>query len=130
MKLITKALEKRFHEIGDQSEEKNPLVIAKFFNPIGELTWYATEYDSENEICYGYVTGLWENEWGTFSIRELESVQLSFGLRIERDLYFQEIRFDELMKKEQQYVRELKRKEDLELLRKEHIKNQESELEP
>ncbi len=125
MKLITKQLEKRFQEVGNQSQLSNPLVIAKFFNPVGELTWYATEYDADREICFGYVTGLWEDEWGTFSIKELESVQLPFGLHIERDLYFQEIRFDEMIRKE----REQKRKEDLELLRKEHIKNQESELE-
>ncbi len=35
MKLLTKQLEKRFAEVGSQEEEKDPLVIAKFFNPQG-----------------------------------------------------------------------------------------------
>lgn len=104
MKLITKTLEDRFNEIGDQSQSSNPLIIAKFFNPCGSGTWYATEYDKENGICFGYVTGLYENEWGTFSIAELESVRLPFGLSIERDLYFREIRFNELIKEQNRFV--------------------------
>ncbi len=99
MKLITTQLEQRFQDVGDQSQDPNPLVIAKFFNPAGELTWYATEYDSDRDVCYGYVTGLWEDEWGSFSIKELESIRLPLGLHIERDLFFQEIRFKELMRK-------------------------------
>lgn len=102
MKLITKALEDRFNEIGDQSEISNPILVAKFFNPCGAGTWYATEYDKENGICFGYVTGLYENEWGTFSIPELESIKLSFGLKIERDIYFKETRFKELIQEKNQ----------------------------
>jgi hypothetical protein len=90
MKLMTPELKARFAEIGDQSQTKDPLVIAKFFNPCGSETWYATEYDAENRVCYGYVTGMFEDEWGTFSLAELEAVRLPFGLSIERDLYFHE----------------------------------------
>ena len=98
MKFITDALEKRFAQIGDQSEEENPLIIAKFFNPCGSQTWYATEYNANNRICFGYVTGMECNEWGYFSIEELEALQLPFGLTIERDRYFEEVRFDVLSK--------------------------------
>lgn len=105
MKLIAKELEKRFLQIGDQSMEENPLIIAKFFSPVGGATWYASEYDSQNRICYGYVKDLVPSEngmfdeWGSFSIDELESVQLPFGLKIERDIHFQETRFDNLIQK-------------------------------
>ena len=95
MKLITPELIKRFNEVGDQSEVKNPLIIAKFFNPCGSQTWYATEYSSETTICYGYVTGMWEDEWGTFSIDELKSLKLPFGMSIERDIHFKEKTFEE-----------------------------------
>lgn len=89
MKLITKELEKRFHEVGRQ-DVPNPVVICKFFNPCGPGTWYATEYDSEN-ICFGYVTGLGFDEWGDFSISELEALQCPpLGLPIELDLYTSE----------------------------------------
>ena len=99
MKLITKELITKFNKIGEQSDEENPLVIAKFFDPTGSGTWYATEYNSETNICFGYVTGLTYDEWGTFSIDELQSVKVRFNLSIERDIHFKEIRFDELMKK-------------------------------
>ena len=33
MKLITKELENRFQEIGDQTLSSNPIVVAKFINP-------------------------------------------------------------------------------------------------
>ena len=39
MKLMTKTLEKRFAQVGSQENVKDPLVIAKFFNPAGEGTW-------------------------------------------------------------------------------------------
>lgn len=97
MKLITSELKQRFKEIGDQSEEKNPIVVAKFFDPAGSATWYATEFDSETNVCFGYVTGLAFDEWGSFSIKELESIKRPFGLTIERDIHFNEVSFDELM---------------------------------
>ena len=95
MKLITETLKQRFKEVGRQDE--NPLVIAKFFDPVGSATWYATEYDAETNICFGYVTGLAYDEWGSFSIDELETLERPFGLTIERDLHFEEIRFNTLM---------------------------------
>ena len=96
MKLLTKELEKRFKEVGDQSNESNPIVIAKLFNPCGSGTWYLTEYDPKTRIAFGYVTGLGTNEWGSISIEELENVNLPFGLKIERDLYFKEQTFKDL----------------------------------
>ncbi|GAB5417041.1 MAG: hypothetical protein Crog4KO_19070 [Crocinitomicaceae bacterium] len=99
MKLITKILLQEFNRIGDQSENPNPMVVAKFFDPCGSATWYATEYDPETSICYGYVTGLFEDEWGSFSITELESIERPFGMRIEKDIHFTAMSFNDLMKK-------------------------------
>lgn len=95
MKLITKEKESRFAKIGFQGDELDPVVVAKFFN-CGAGTWYAVEYDPQNRICFGYVTGLGFDEWGDFSIDELESVKCPpFNLPIERDLYFPEQRISE-----------------------------------
>lgn len=90
MKLITKELENRFKEVGSQEHIADPIVIAKFFSPVGSATWYAYEYDSDSHICFGYVKGLGGDEFGYFSVDELESVKLPYGLRIERDLYARE----------------------------------------
>ena len=90
MKLITEEIKKRFDEVGSQEENLDPIVIAKFFDPCGSATWYATEYDAEHNVAFGYVTGLFEDEWGSFSITELESTQRPLGLKIERDIYCNE----------------------------------------
>ena len=92
MKLITKKLEKRFAQVGRQENVKDPLIIAKFFNPAGAGTWYVTEYDPKSRVFFGYVSifGDWNDEWGSFSLDELQAYKGRFGLGIERDLYFKE----------------------------------------
>lgn len=92
MKLLTKELEKRFACVGSQESVKNPVIVAKFFNPQGAGTWYATEYDPNDKIFFGYVSifGDWCDEWGYFSLAELESYVGPWGLGIERDLYWTE----------------------------------------
>ena len=97
MKLITKELEKRFKEIGKQENKKDPLVVAKFFNPTGIGTWYATEYQPKEKMFFGYVSlfGDHNDEWGYFSLEELGSVKGRFGLGIERDLYCREKKISE-----------------------------------
>lgn len=92
MRLMTPELEKRFAEIGSQSDIADPVIVAKFFNPTGGGTWYATEYDPKSKIFFGYVSifGDWNDEWGYFSLAELEFFVGSFGVGIERDLFWTE----------------------------------------
>lgn len=99
MKLLTKELLKRFAKVGRQENSNDPLVIAKFFNPTGAGTWYATEYDPNVNEFFGLVSifGDWNNEWGSFSLSELEDYRGKFGLGIERDLYFDEKRISEVV---------------------------------
>ena len=89
MKLLTSTIIKRFAKVGSQEQEKNPLVIAKFFNPAGAGTWYATEYDPEARTFFGYASifGDHNDEWGSFSLDELEQYRGPLGIGIERDLY-------------------------------------------
>jgi hypothetical protein len=62
------------------------------FTRVARSTWYATEYDSENKLFFGYVSifGGIEDEWGYFSLTELESYESPYGTGIERDLYWTE----------------------------------------
>mgnify|MGYP001442165692 FL=1 len=101
MKLITNELERRFTQVGSQENVEDPLIIAKFFNPAGAGTWYATEYNPESRTFFGYVSifGDWNDEWGYFSQDELEAYKGKFGLGIERDLYFTEQRASQIIKK-------------------------------
>lgn len=98
--LITQQLRKEFARIGDQRNESDPLIVAKFFNPTGAGTWYAIAYDPEDNTCFGYVTDFGFDELGYFSIDELESITVPpFGLRIERDRYFTLCRLSDIKKK-------------------------------
>lgn len=98
MKLLTKELLEEFEKAGRQEASSNPLVIARFFNPTGAGTWYATEYYPEDQTFFGYVSifGDWNDEWGYFSLLELESYKGKFGLGIERDLHFKPTRFKDI----------------------------------
>ena len=88
MELLTEELRKKFPSLRT-TEDKKPEeteVIAKFFDPTGSWTWYATEFDGEDTF-FGFVRGF-EDELGYFSLKELASVKGLLGLGIERDLHF------------------------------------------
>jgi hypothetical protein len=91
MRLITETLEKRFAQVGSQEHVSDPLILVHFFNPTGAGDWYATEYDPDSRIFFGYVK-IFEDgaEWGDFSLDELVSFTGRFNLGIERDLYWHE----------------------------------------
>ena len=64
--------------------------VVKLFNPMGAATWLATELDSDGDTLFGLADlGLGCPELGSFSLRELASLRLPFGLGIERDLLFE-----------------------------------------
>ena len=88
MQLMTKEIEKKAEKypLGSQDgKELDAEIIVKYFDPMGNWRWYATEYDPKQKLFFGYVSGF-ENEAGYFSLQELESVKKP--LPIERDLYF------------------------------------------
>lgn len=90
MKLLTKELEARFTQVGRQeSLGERAVVVAKFFTPDGQWTWWATEYDPESREFFGLVQGF-EVEFGYFSLDELESAIGPLGLPIERDKFWEE----------------------------------------
>jgi len=70
-----------------QNAAKDSTVWVKFFSPYSGWTWYATEFDGVDTF-FGYVTGF-ANEWGYFSLKELEETTLGPDLpAIERDCSF------------------------------------------
>ena len=66
----------------------------KLFTSWSNWTWCIMESDGENQ-CFGFVKGL-EDEFGYFSLRELESIEGPFGLKVERDKFFQPKPFKEI----------------------------------
>lgn len=92
MELLPQSLIQRFAVVGRQEDVTDPVIVAHFFNPAGAGDWYATEYDTESEEFFGYVSifGDHNDEWGSFSRAELAAYKGSFGLGIERDLHWKE----------------------------------------
>ncbi len=92
MKLLTKALVKRFAQVGSQEFLNDPIITAKFFNPCGAGTWYATDYDPATRTFFGYVSifGDRNDEYGIFTLDELESYKGPLNLGIERDIWWKE----------------------------------------
>lgn len=92
MKLMTKELEEKFKEYPLYSQDgngENAQVIVKYFNPCGAGTWLITEASKQDDgdwLMFGYCN-IFEWEWGYVSLRELESINLPFGLKIEIDIY-------------------------------------------
>ena len=95
MKLLTKDIRKRLPKLYAQEHVADAKVYVKFFTPWTGWTWFAIEGepvldDDGVEIdfrFFGLVHGL-EKEWGYFLLSELEQVRGPWGLKVERDLYF------------------------------------------
>ena len=67
----------------------DPVPVIKLFNPVGAATWIATELDEDDDTLFGLADlGFGCPELGSFSLREIASVRLQFGMTIERDLDF------------------------------------------
>ena len=87
MELLTIEIRQQLPRLLTTQNDADPVLQVKFFAPWTSWTWYASEFDGE-DIFFGLVEGL-ETEWGSFSLKELESVRGPGGIRIERDLYFE-----------------------------------------
>ena len=106
MKLLTKELEKKIPPLYSQEKVKDPIVVAKFFFPAGSATWWIIEgewqeYAEANDggefekdyimfgLCMLFTPQ--EAELGYVSLNELASVKGPFGLKVERDMYWEPV---------------------------------------
>ncbi len=86
MILLTDDLLERLLANGrDRGADHVPVV--KFVNPLGEGVWLATELDADGDTLFG-LADLGYPELGSFSLDELTSITLPFGMGIERDILF------------------------------------------
>jgi hypothetical protein len=92
-RLLDDALRSALPQLGGQESSSDPTVYAKFLFPASGWTWFVTEGEAQADefLFFGHVIGF-ESEWGHFTLRELEEVEVS-GLRVERDLYFEPMPF-------------------------------------
>lgn len=86
MILLTPELRERLLANGRLTDADHVPVV-KFFNPLGEGVWLATELDADGDTLFG-LADLGEPELGSFSLAEMTAIRLPFGLGIERDIIF------------------------------------------
>ena len=98
MKLLTKSITEKAKKQYDEGSDMDQMVVAKFFNPIGNGTWYLMNLADDEDYAWGIVD-LFAIEMGSFSMKELQSLKLPpLGLGIERDTSFKSIKASELWK--------------------------------
>ena len=98
MKLLTKEITDKAQKQYDKgSDLEGQMVVAKFFNPAGRGTWYLMNLADDKDYAWGIVD-LFAVEMGSFSMKELQSIELPLNMGIERDKYFEHIKADELWK--------------------------------
>lgn len=70
-------------------DEGDPIARVKLFSSVSGWTWYVTEYDPATGEAFGLVEGF-ADEWGCFSIPELEALNRAKGFGvIESDEHFE-----------------------------------------
>ncbi len=87
MNLLTPELRERLLANG-RERDVDHVPVVKFFNPFGAGVWLASELDPDGDILFG-LADLGYPELGSFSLEELASIRLPFGMGIERDILFQ-----------------------------------------
>ena len=93
MQLLTDAIKKALPSL--YSTESTPLdekkVVVKFFNPMGSQTWEIVEgsyqEDMDTWLLFGKCDLGYGPEWGYVTLAELQSLDVGFGLGIERDIF-------------------------------------------
>ena len=113
--LLPEILTERMPALYSQEQERDPLVVVKYFDPVGSWTWYATEGSPVDEegymdttkekvdfLLFGLVVGH-VPELGYFSLNELKTAKEGLrGLRalpIERDIHFRPQRLSEVRRR-------------------------------
>ena len=83
---------KRRAAMRDEKSAPDPVPVLKLFNPIGAATWLATELYGDDDTLFGLADlGFGTPELGVFSLSEIASVRLPYGMGIERDIGFESI---------------------------------------
>ena len=99
MKLLTKEIESKIPTLYSTEDvaTQDKTIICKFFSIASGWTWFVVEGERQEDgdyLFFGLVHGI-ENEWGYFTLHELESIKWYGIPGIERDLHFNPVKVGE-----------------------------------
>ena len=97
MELLPDELKKQAENQYPKGADFDQEIVAKFFTPWSNWTWYLMNKQPGEDYCWGIVEGD-AIEAGSFSIKELDELAGPFGMEIERDLHFSPIKANDLWK--------------------------------
>ena len=97
MELLTEELQEQAENQYPKGSDMDQMIVAKFFTPWTNWTWYLMNKEPESDYCWGIVEGH-DIEAGSFSLAELRGIAGPFEMEIERDLHFVPLKANELWK--------------------------------
>lgn len=80
---------------GQDGKGANAIAYVKLFTPDSNFTWYITELDPEEGLCFGLIDGF-EKELGYFLLNELHEIKGPLGLEVEKDRSFEPTKLKDL----------------------------------
>ena len=88
--LLTKEILARLPKLyATENDGEEAVAQVKFFTPDGSYTFYATEYDPDEERFFGLILGGGHSpDLGYFMLSDLKEARGPLGLPIERDRHF------------------------------------------
>lgn len=103
-KLMTKELEERMPKLyeTEEIETDDKIALVKYYIPHTHAQWFGIEYSKEENIMFGYSSIFHApgcDEFGYFSLDELESVAVADIYHVERDENFVPTNMKEILKK-------------------------------
>jgi hypothetical protein len=97
MTLLNSDIKEKLGALYSQEHNPDPAAVVRFFDSLGDWSWYATEFDGEDTF-FGVVLGF-ERELGYFSLSEFEQVNRDAGFeRIKRDPDFKPMKLSEIQR--------------------------------
>ena len=97
MELLTDELKKQAEDQYPKGSDFDQHIVAKFFTPWTNWTWYLMNKKPGEDYCWGIVEGH-AIEAGSFTLSELEEIAGPYGLEIQRDLSFVPLKANDLWK--------------------------------
>jgi len=94
-KLIPEHILNQIPTLYSTENEPDPTVYIKLFTPDSAWSWYITEYDPEERLCFGLVKGF-ETELGYFSLEELEALRGPARMPLQIDKSFKPTRLEKI----------------------------------
>jgi len=76
-KLVTaeiKKASKKFPLYSQDGKKGQAVVLARYFTPYSNYTWYMLEFDPTTGDAFGYIVGP-EPEYGYFNVNELQNIK-------------------------------------------------------